>query len=76
MLGQQQLQLFDVVIVNDLARPGYGPLEAVPQTALYFGNQLLPARETVLTRERQLGIAVGQGRLAGQLLRLLAQGFQ
>jgi hypothetical protein len=60
---------------NDLARPTYGPLEAVPQTAPYFGNQLLPARETVLTRECQLGIAVGQERRAGEFLRLLAQGF-
>jgi hypothetical protein len=56
-------QAFDIVVVNDPVSLGYRPLEPRSQAFADFGDEVLPARVTVLARDHQLRVALRQWQL-------------
>jgi hypothetical protein len=63
VFGQQLLQAFDVVVVNDAASLLDRPLEALAEAFAHFSGEVLPAGVAVLTRDHELRIAVRQGQV-------------
>ena len=55
---QQLPQTFDVVVMDDAAGFGYGPLESSAEALFYFFNQVLPAWKPIFARQHQLGITL------------------
>src|SRR5262245_49202276 len=42
---QQLTQSIDVIVMNDAAGFGYGPLKSAAEAFFYFSNQVFPARK-------------------------------
>ena len=63
VFGQQLLQSFDVVVVNDAARLCCRPLQTLAEAIAHFSGEVLPAGVAVFTRDHELRVALRQGRV-------------
>jgi len=55
---QELPQTFDVIVMDDPAGFGYGPLESSADALFYFFNQVLPAWKPIFARQHQLRITL------------------
>src|SRR5262249_58791149 len=58
ILGQQLLQTFDVVVMNDTSSLYDCPLQPLVQTFAHLSGEVLPTCVTILTRNHELSIAL------------------
>src|SRR5206468_12871378 len=60
VFGQQLLQLFDVVVVNDASSLCCRPLQTLAEAVAHFSDEVLPAGAAVLARDHELRVALRQ----------------
>ncbi len=75
VFGQQWLQAFGVVVVNEALGLGDGPFESRSHALADLGDEVLPARVAVLTRECELGAAQRERSISRERLGLFTEGF-
>src|SRR5262249_57667278 len=63
IFGQQQLQAFDVVVVNDASTLCRRPLQTFVKAFAHFSREVLPPGVAVLTRDYELRVALRQGQV-------------
>ena len=63
IFSQQLPETLDVVVVNDAPGLCDGPLQTRAETCAHLGGEVLPACEAVLTRNHELGVSLGHGKV-------------